>query len=69
MLETCENWLGVVNSCVYPAHQTRKIYHVLPYSVNVKASGSFEFHWVRQCLVNIVKIRLKDLYTSEMTRK
>ena len=25
MPETCENWLGLVNICVYYAHQTREI--------------------------------------------
>ena len=28
MTETCENWLGLVNSYVYYVHQTREIYHV-----------------------------------------
>ena len=32
------NWLGVVNSGVYYARQTREIYQVLPYSVAFKAS-------------------------------
>ena len=39
MPETCENWLGFVNSCIYYARQTHKIYHVLPYSVDFKAPG------------------------------
>ena len=41
-----ENLLGHVNSCVYYAHQARKIYHVLPYSVDFKTprAGSFEIH-------------------------
>ena len=34
---TCENWLSLVNSCVYSARQTREIYQVLPYSVDFKA--------------------------------
>ena len=29
MPETCENWLCVVNSCVYYAHQAYEIYEVL----------------------------------------
>ena len=37
MLQTCQNWLGIVNSCVYCAHHTREIYQVLPYSVDFKA--------------------------------
>ena len=36
MPKICENWLGLVNSCIYCAHQTRKIYQVLPYSVDFK---------------------------------
>ena len=39
MSETCENWLGIVNSCIYYASQTREIYQVLPYSVNFRAPG------------------------------
>ena len=39
MVETCENWLGHVNSCVYYARQTREIYQVPPYSVDFKAPG------------------------------
>ena len=30
-------WPGLVNSCVYYAHQTHTIYQVLPYSVDFKA--------------------------------
>ena len=37
MPETCENWLGLVNSYVYSTRQTREIYQVLPYSVDFKA--------------------------------
>ena len=39
MPETCENWLGLVYSCVYYARYTRKIYQVLPYSVDFKPPG------------------------------
>ena len=28
MPDTCENWLGPVNNCVYYAHQTHEIYQV-----------------------------------------
>ena len=38
MPETCKNWLGLVNGCVYYARQTREIYQV-PYSVDFKAHG------------------------------
>ena len=39
MPETCENWLGLVNSCVYYVRQseTHEIYQVLLYSVDFKA--------------------------------
>ena len=37
MFETCENWLGLVNSCIYYAHQTHEIYQALPYSADFKA--------------------------------
>ena len=68
MPEICENWFGLVNSCVYFAHQTREIYQVLPYLVDTKAPiiGSFEIHWVGQHLVNVVLFWIKDL-PSEMT--
>ena len=39
MPETGEIWLGIVNSCVYCARQTREIYQVLPYLVDLKAPG------------------------------
>ena len=37
MLNTCENWLGLVNSWVYYARQIHDIYQVLPYLVDFKA--------------------------------
>ena len=37
MPETCENWLGHVNSRIYYAHQTHESYQELPYSVDFKA--------------------------------
>ena len=37
MPEAFENWLDLVNSCVYYVHQIREIYQVLPYSVDFKA--------------------------------
>ena len=39
MPETCENWLGLVNSCVYYACQIYEFYQVVPYSVKYKALG------------------------------
>ena len=40
-----------------------EIYQVLPYSVDFKAPGSFEIHWVRQrqYLVNAVLFGIKYL--------
>ena len=37
MSKICENWLGLVDSCIYYACQTCEIYQVLPYSVDFKA--------------------------------
>ena len=37
MPEICENWLGLVNSCIYYAYQTLEIYQVLPYAADFKA--------------------------------
>ena len=37
MPETCENWLDLLNICIYYVQQTREIYQVLPYSVDFKA--------------------------------
>ena len=32
------------------------IYYILSYSVDFKLTGSFEIHWVRQCLVNFTGV-------------
>ena len=53
MPETCENSLGLVNNCVYYVRQTREIYQVLPYSM--------ELPWVRQYLKNVVLFEILDL--------
>ena len=37
MPKTYENWLGLVNSHIYYAHQTHEIYQLLPYSVDFQA--------------------------------
>ena len=37
MSEPCEYLLGLINSCVYYAHQTYEIYQVLPDSLDFKA--------------------------------
>ena len=55
MPETCENWLGRVNSCVYYARQTHGIYQLPPYWVD------FEIHWVKQYLTNVDLFGIKDL--------
>ena len=34
MPTTCENWLGLVNCCIYYAQQTHDIYQALPFSVH-----------------------------------
>ena len=69
MPETCENWLCFVNSCVYYAHQTLEFSRYCLTQQISKLLGSFEIHWVRQYLVNVVLFGTKDLYTSEMTIK
>ena len=38
-LERCENWLGLVNCCVYYARYILEIYQVQLYSVDFKAPG------------------------------
>ena len=43
MPETRENWLNLVNSCVYYAHQTRGMYQVLLYSVDFQAPSELIF--------------------------
>ena len=45
MPNTCENWLDLVNSYNYYAHQTPKIYQVLQYSVDFKARNIFPSFW------------------------
>ena len=34
-----ENWLSLVNNCIYYADQTYEIYQVLLYSVDLRAPG------------------------------
>ena len=66
MPEASENCLSLVNLCIYYAHQTRELDQLLSYSVDFP--GSFEIHWLRQYLVNVILFRIKDPWTSE-TRK
>ena len=61
MPKTCENWLSHINIVIYYAHQTPEIYQVLPTQWFSKLLRSFEIHWVRQYLVNIVLFRIKDM--------
>ena len=68
MSETCENCLGLVNSCVYYVRQTHEIYQILFYWI-WKLPVSFAIHRVRQYLLNVVLFGIKDLHTSEMTVK
>ena len=61
MPETCENWFGLVNSCIYYARQTRDLHQVLLYSADFKAAGCFEINCVRQYLINVVSYEMKNL--------
>ena len=58
--ETCDNWLSLVNSCIYSAHQSHCIYQALPYSADFKASGEL-WNPLRQYLGNVVLFVMKDL--------
>ena len=46
MPQAWENWLGLGNSCVYYARQTREIYRVLPWilfgMINVAFKGPID---------------------------
>ena len=61
MAETCENWLGLVKSCIYHACQTHEIYQVCTALMNFKAPGELWNLWVKQYLVNIVLLWTKNL--------
>ena len=63
MPETCENWLGLVNSRVNYTRQTRDIYQALPYPVDFKAPEELWNQLGKT--VNVVLFGTKDLYTSE----
>ena len=56
MPETCENWLCLIDSCVYYARQIRVIYQVLPFTVDSKLPGRFEIYWVKPYLVKVIII-------------
>ena len=59
--ETCENWLGLVNSCVYYACLIRETTRYCLIQWILKLPRSFEFHWVRRYLVNLGLFVIKDL--------
>ena len=44
MPHTCENWLGLVNSCIYYVWQTCEIHQALPHSVDFKAPRVIYVH-------------------------
>ena len=46
---------------IYYVSQTPEIYLALSYSMDFKVPGSFEIHWVRQYLVNVVLFQTNDL--------
>ena len=46
--------LGLANSCVYYAHQTREVYQVLPYSVDSNAPEELWDKLVRKYLSHAV---------------
>ena len=63
MPQTYANWLGLVNSCVYYAHQPHEIYQVLSYrSVDFKDPGEL-WNPLSKTLLSkcIVVYGLKDL--------
>ena len=60
MPETCENWLGLVNNCIYYARQTHEIYQVLP-QVYFKAPEELWNPFSKAALVNVVSFGIKDL--------
>ena len=64
MPKTRENWLDLVNSCIYYAHQAHKIFCLTQWIS--KLPRSFEIHWVRQNLVNEVLYGIKGLWASKM---
>ena len=61
MPETCEIWLGLVKSCLYYARRTRKMYQVLPNSVDVKAPGEMWNPLGKTVLNKYSFIWIKDL--------
>ena len=60
---TCENWLGLVNSCVYYARRTREIYQTQSYSVDFKAPREFLIYWVKQYLERANKKTVTNIFS------
>ena len=57
----------LVNCCVCYAHQAREIYQVLSHPWMSQFPGNFEIHRVRQYLVSVVLVGIKEMKTSKMT--
>ena len=62
MPETCNNWLGFVNSCVYHAHQTCEIYHVVLFGLEVQQTCEMTVKLKRNLYVRPVNIFLNFLH-------
>ena len=69
MSKTCQNWLGLVNNCIYYACHTYEIYQVLSYSVDFKAPGEIWNPLSKTVLSDCSLFGIKDLETSKMTVK
>ena len=69
MPEACENWLGLVTSCVYYARQTREIFQALPYSVDFKAPKELWNQLSETVLSKCSFIWSKGPIKSEMTAR
>ena len=59
--KTCENWFGLVNSCVYYASQTHEINRVLPYSMDFKAPWELWNPLSKTVCNNVVLFGTKNL--------
>ena len=51
--EACENWLSLVNSCIYGARQIREIYQVLPYTVDFNPLSKTA---LRKCCFILIRV-------------
>ena len=66
---TCDNWLGLVNNCVYYARSAPEIHQPMPFSVDFKAPWDPWNQMIRQWLVNAVSLRIKVPQAYDMTVK